>query len=98
MNAIEILHLTKRFGNLTAVNDLTLSIRKGEVFSLLGVNGAGKTTTLRMLCGIITPDEGSITVLGHTSGSPEAKSLRISSRSSRFSEEVNLRTFIPKSW
>ena len=75
MNAIEILHLTKRFGNLTAVNDLTLSIRKGEVFSLLGVNGAGKTTTLRMLCGIITPDEGSITVLGHTSGSPEAKSL-----------------------
>ena len=75
MNAIEILHLTKRFGDRTAVNDLTLTIRKGEVLSLLGVNGAGKTTTLRILCGLIPPDSGSASVLGHHAGSPRAKSL-----------------------
>lgn len=75
MNAVEILNLTKRFGTHIAVDNLTLSIQKGEVFSLLGVNGAGKTTTLRMLCGLIAPERGSLTVMGHPSGSPEAKAL-----------------------
>ena len=75
MNAVEIQSLTKHFGNHTAVNNLTLTVHKGEVFSLLGVNGAGKTTTLRMLCGLIAPDNGSLTVMGHPAGSPEAKAL-----------------------
>ena len=75
MNAVEILHLTKRFGGRTAVNDLTLTIRQGEVLSLLGVNGAGKTTTLRILCGLIPPDGGGASVLGYRAGSSQAKSL-----------------------
>lgn len=73
MNAVEILQLTKRFGERTAVNNLTLTIQKGEAFALLGVNGAGKTTTLRMLCGLISPDSGSASVMGHSAGSAQAK-------------------------
>ncbi|MBO7216419.1 MAG: ATP-binding cassette domain-containing protein, partial [Clostridia bacterium] len=49
MNAIEIKGLTKRYKDVTAVDGLTLSVREGEIFSLLGVNGAGKTTTIKML-------------------------------------------------
>lgn len=58
MNAIEIRGLTKKFKDLTAVDNLSLDIRKGELFALLGVNGAGKTTTIRMLCGLLKPDAG----------------------------------------
>lgn len=75
MNAIEIDHLSKSFGACTAVSDLTLSIRQGEIFSLLGVNGAGKTTALRMLCGLTRADSGGIRILGHPAGSAKAKSL-----------------------
>ncbi len=57
---ITISHLTKNFGNLVAVDDLSLSIRKGEVLGLLGPNGAGKTTTIRMLCALLEPDRGDI--------------------------------------
>ena len=49
MNAIEIRDLTKRYGNLTAVNSLSLNIKQGEFFAMLGSNGAGKTTTIKML-------------------------------------------------
>ena len=49
MNAIEIKNLTKRYGSLTAVNSLTLDIKQGEFFAMLGSNGAGKTTTIKML-------------------------------------------------
>ena len=49
MYAIETMGLTKRYGNVTAVDNLSLQIKEGELFALLGVNGAGKTTTLRML-------------------------------------------------
>lgn len=75
MNAVDIQHLSKRFGTRTAVRDLTLSIHQGEILSLLGVNGAGKTTALRMLCGLTRPDSGEIHVLGHPAGSIEAKAL-----------------------
>jgi ABC-2 type transport system ATP-binding protein len=64
MNAIEINGLTKKYKERTAVHSLNLSIRKGEVFGLLGVNGAGKTTTIRMLCCLTTPTAGEATVLG----------------------------------
>lgn len=56
--------LTKRFGALTAVDHVDLSVRSGELYGFLGPNGAGKSTTLRMLCGILRPNEGEGTVLG----------------------------------
>jgi ABC-2 type transport system ATP-binding protein len=57
--------LCKRFGKITAVDHLDLSVEKGEIFGLVGPDGAGKTTTLRMLCGLMDPDEGSAQVAGH---------------------------------
>lgn len=61
---IEIAHLTKQYGDKTAVSDLNLSIQKGEVFGLLGPNGAGKTTTILMLLGLTEPTSGSATICG----------------------------------
>lgn len=58
MNAIEAGHLIKRFGTVTAVNDVTITVREGEIFGFLGPNGAGKTTTMRLLTGVLTPDAG----------------------------------------
>ena len=57
-------HLVKRFAGITAVDDVSLTVRRGSVFGLLGPNGAGKTTTIRMLLNIITPDSGTITLGG----------------------------------
>jgi ABC-2 type transport system ATP-binding protein len=56
--------VTKRFGDFTAVEDLSFDVRKGRVFGFLGPNGAGKTTTIRMIVGITAPDEGTIELLG----------------------------------
>src|SRR5438552_5383755 len=61
----EMRDLTRRFGTLTAVDHLNLSVAKGEIFGLVGPDGAGKTTTLRMLCGLMDPSEGSARVAGH---------------------------------
>ena len=72
MHAIETRALTKRYGNLTAVDQLDLEICHGELFSLLGVNGAGKTTTIKMLTCLTKPSEGSAQVGGyHTQKEPE---------------------------
>jgi len=57
-------NVTKRFGDFTAVEDLSFDVRKGRVFGFLGPNGAGKTTTIRMIVGITAPDEGTIELLG----------------------------------
>src|SRR5271169_2701396 len=62
---IETRGLTRRFGDLTAVDHLDLSVTRGEIFGLVGPDGAGKTTTLRMLCGLMDPTEGSARVAGH---------------------------------
>ncbi len=62
---IETRDLTRRFGKLTAVDHLNLSVSRGEIFGLVGPDGAGKTTTLRMLCGLMEPSEGSASVAGH---------------------------------
>jgi ABC-2 type transport system ATP-binding protein len=64
MPAIETEHLTKRFGDLAAVDDLTLSIDEGEIFGLVGPDGAGKTTTMRLLTAIMDPTAGSARVAG----------------------------------
>ena len=63
--AISILDCTRKFGETTAVNQLTLNVAQGEIFGLVGPDGAGKTTTLRMLCGLLEPSEGEIRVAGH---------------------------------
>src|SRR2546429_6167276 len=64
MAAVEVRELTRTFGELVAVDHLTLDVRQGEIFAFLGPNGSGKTTTIRMLCGIITPTSGQGRVLG----------------------------------
>ena len=57
---ISINHLSKKFGNLLAVDDLCLEVQAGEILGFLGPNGAGKTTSIRMICGLLEPDEGEI--------------------------------------
>jgi len=63
-SAVELREVTKRYNEIVAVNNLTLTIGTGEIFGLLGPNGSGKSTTLKMLLGLVTPDKGSVTVLG----------------------------------
>ena len=70
--AIETHGLTRRFGSVVAVDDLSLTIKRGEVFGFLGPNGSGKSTTIRMLCGILRPSEGNGKVGGYDiAGEPE---------------------------
>src|SRR3984957_17089300 len=58
-------NLTRRFGDLTAVDQLNLDVEAGEIFALVGPDGAGKTTTMRLLCGLMDPTEGKVVVAGH---------------------------------
>lgn len=62
---ISVKDLTKKFGSFTAVDHITLQVRRGEIFGFLGANGAGKTTAMRMLCGLSFPTSGSGTVAGY---------------------------------
>lgn len=80
MNAVETQNLTKRFGEKTAVDQLNLIIREGELFSLLGVNGAGKTTTIRMLSCLSAPTSGDALLLGDS----------IVSKSANVKEKINI--------
>ncbi|MBF0259323.1 MAG: ABC transporter ATP-binding protein, partial [Desulfamplus sp.] len=61
---IEIRELTKKYGKLTAVDKLTLSINAGEIFGFIGPNGAGKTTTIGMIAGLLAPTTGSVSICG----------------------------------
>jgi ABC-2 type transport system ATP-binding protein len=63
--AIDVEGLTKRFGGRTVVDHFSLQVARGQIYGFLGPNGSGKTTTIRMLCGLLTPDEGRGTCLGH---------------------------------
>jgi ABC-2 type transport system ATP-binding protein len=72
---VEVTGLTRRFGSFTAVNEISLRVRKGKIFGFLGPNGSGKSTTIRMLCGLLPPTAGQATVAGFDIGQ-EAKSLR----------------------
>ena len=64
-NTVSIAGLTKRFGDMTAVDNVSFTVRQGEIFGFLGPNGSGKTTTIRMLCGLLAPTAGTGTVAGH---------------------------------
>ncbi len=59
---IEVDHLKKKYGNFTAVHDLSFTVQEGEVLAIIGPNGAGKSTTLKMICGLLTPDKGTIKI------------------------------------
>ncbi len=74
---IRIKNLTKKFGNLTAVNDLSLEVSPGEIFGFLGPNGAGKTTTLKIMAGVLAPTAGDVEILGCSilKASSQAKAL-----------------------
>ena len=64
MSCIDVNHLSKSYGSIKAVNDLILSVKKGQVFGFLGPNGAGKSTTIKLLTTLIRPSSGSLTILG----------------------------------
>jgi ABC-2 type transport system ATP-binding protein len=84
--AVEVVNLSKRFGDFTAVDGITFRIRRGEIFGFLGPNGAGKTTTIRMLLGLLRPTGGKASVLGYdVETQPEEIRKRIGYMSQRFS-------------
>jgi ABC-2 type transport system ATP-binding protein len=92
--AVEARELTKMYGELVAVDRLTLDVNAGEVFAFLGPNGSGKTTTIRMLCGIISPTSGEGRVLGFdVATQSEAIKARIGYMSQRFAlyEDLTVR-------
>jgi ABC-2 type transport system ATP-binding protein len=65
MNVIDVKGLVKRFGDKTVVDHVAMTVAQGEIVGFLGPNGSGKTTTIRIMCGLLTPDEGEGTVLGY---------------------------------
>jgi ABC-2 type transport system ATP-binding protein len=65
MQNAEVSNLTKHFGELVAVDHISFQVKKGELFGFLGPNAAGKTTTIRMLTGVIKPDEGAASILSY---------------------------------
>lgn len=98
--AIAVENLTKKFGNFAAVNNISFTVGRGEIFGFLGANGAGKTTAMRMLCGLSRPTSGSGTVVGFDINTqPEEIKRNIGYMSQRFSlydqmtVEENLRLF-----
>jgi ABC-2 type transport system ATP-binding protein len=85
-NSVVVESLVKRFGDFVAVDQIDLSVQKGEVFGFLGPNGAGKSTTIRMLCGLLKPTSGRATVAGFDVGrKPEAVRQNIGYMSQKFS-------------
>src|SRR4030095_4830604 len=101
---VKVDHVTKTFGEFTAVKDLSLEVRQGRVFGLLGPNGAGKSTTIRMIVNITAPDTGSITLFGRKINNqlqdrigylPEErglyKSMRVSEQLRFFAQLKNVR-------
>ncbi len=98
MFSIQTTHLTKSFESLTAVKDLNLEVKTGEIFGLVGPDASGKTTTIRMLCGILPPDGGEAKVAGFDI-LREAESLRekvgyLPQRFGLYGDSRFLKTFI----
>ena len=93
-NVIEIHGLTKKFGNFTAVDNISFNVRKGEIFGFLGANGAGKTTAMRILCGLSVPTSGGGTVAGYDIvGEPEKIKRHIGYMSQKFSLYSDLKVW-----
>lgn len=72
-NIIEVSHLKKYYKEVKAVDDISFSVKKGELFGFLGVNGAGKSTTINMLCTLFPPTDGSAVILGDRLGKDDEK-------------------------
>ena len=90
-SVIKLHHLTKRFGPLTAVNDVSFEVERGAIFGLLGPNGSGKSTIIRMLCGVLAPSDGRASVLGlDTASDAEKIKCRIGYMSQKFSLYADL--------
>ncbi|MCS7038543.1 MAG: ABC transporter ATP-binding protein [Anaerolineae bacterium] len=86
MNAVVVEHLTKRFGRFVAVNDISFTVARGEIFGFLGPNGSGKTTTIRMLLGLLPPTSGQARVLDvDVVRHPERIARRVGYMSQKFS-------------
>ena len=84
--AVSCEHLTKRFGEFTATDDVSFEVKKGEIFGLLGPNGAGKSTTFKMLCGLLKPTDGDAHVVGHNLRyAPSAAKLQLGYMAQKFS-------------
>ena len=93
-DAISVVNLEKKFGDFIAVNKISFSVKKGEIFGFLGSNGSGKSTTIRMLCGIITPTSGGGKVAGHDIvNEPEEVKQSIGYMSQKFSLYEDLTPF-----
>ena len=93
-NAIEIHNLTKKFGDFTAVDNISFTVRKGEIFGFLGANGAGKTTAMRILCGLSIPTSGGGTVAGYNIvREPEKIKRHIGYMSQKFSLYPDLKVW-----
>ena len=93
-DSISVTNLEKRFGDFIAVNKISFSVKKGEIFGFLGANGSGKSTTIRMLCGIITPTSGGGIVAGHDIvAAPEDVKQSIGYMSQKFSLYEDLTAF-----
>ncbi len=85
--ALSLTRVTKRFGATVAVNDLSLDVRRGEMFGLIGPDGAGKTTTIRLLCGLLRADSGEVRVLGRD---PVREHVAITQSIGYFSQRFSL--------
>lgn len=85
-NVIEVRNLTKKFGNFTAVNNISFHVKRGEIFGFLGANGAGKSTAMRMLCALLTPTSGEIYIADYDAIKyPESIKKQIGYMSQKFS-------------
>lgn len=90
-SVIEVESLTRRFGDFTAVDQVSFSVTKGEIFGYLGANGAGKSTTIRMLCGLLAPTSGRATVDGvDVAKAPEVVKRSLGYMSQKFSLYMDL--------
>ena len=89
--SIEAVHLSRRFGSFLAVDDVSFSVARGEIFGYLGANGAGKSTTIRMLCGLLAPTAGEARVAGFdVKSAPESVKSSIGYMSQKFSLYLDL--------
>ena len=75
MNVIEISNVTKKYSEITVVHSVSFSVKKGEIYGLLGRNGAGKTTIMKMLLGLVKPTEGHAHILGNDTNTGEGKTI-----------------------